>query len=251
MLLAIDIGNTNIVTGLYRDGKSPIFWRFATRNSITEDEFASTLFSLMLAADITEKISMVAIASVSPQVNDVMNRFCEKWLSVQPRYLTYEAAQGLTVLYDPPTAVGADRLANAIAAKARFPLPAIVIDFGTATTFDAIGPSGEYVGGSILPGVEISMEALISRAAKLPKIELQPPASVVGRNTVESLQSGIVLGYAGAIDTLASKMKRELGTDSTVVATGGLSTLFGPLCEQVAHVDEFLTLEGIRIFAEG
>lgn len=250
MLLAIDVGNTHIVTGLFFGDGAPTCWRFPTELTMTEDQFAAMFFTLQEQASIGQKPSRVVVASVSPSVNHMIERFSQKWLSCEPRFLTSQSLPQMKISYEPSAAVGADRIANALAAKKFYTLPALVVDFGTATTFDAIGSGGEYLGGSILPGVEVSLEALVSHTAKLPRIELVPPKTAIGTTTVQSLQSGVVLGYAGAIDALTRAMREELGGKATVVATGGIAPLFGPLCKEIQEVNPHLTLEGLRIFAE-
>jgi len=185
-------------------------------------------------------------ASVVPAMDDVLDKLCERWLGVRLRFLRKGSDVGLEVTYEPPTAVGADRLANALGALQRYQAPIIVVDFGTATTFDAISSDGAYAGGAILPGVSISSQALFDRAAKLPQVEFRAPATALGKNTVHALQSGIMLGYAGAIDALAGKISEELG-GATVIATGGLGSLFLGLCESIQEYEPTLTLEGLVI----
>jgi len=244
--LAIDVGNTQTVVGLKQDVSEWITWRFPTDAEMTEDQLAAQLKALFDLQAIPWKIEAAVCASVVPQFNDAIARLCSKWLGVDCRFLRHDPALGLKVAYEPPTAVGADRLANALGALAKFKPPIIVVDFGTATTFDAIDKDGTYQGGAILPGVQVSTQALVGRTAKLPQIEFKMPSRAIGRTTVESLQSGIVLGYAGAIDSLASRISAEIG-EATIIATGGLSGLFMGICESLQFHEPNLTLDGLVI----
>ena len=247
MLLAIDIGNTNSVYGLW-DGASWIgVWRRATAAEETEDQLAVWLKGLFDLSGFPFKVDAVIGASVVPGLNQALEMLCTRWLQVEPRFLTNGLEVGMEVCYEPPTAVGADRIANALAVLELGPPPAVVVDFGTATTFDTIDAKGRYIGGAILPGVLISSQALASRTAKLPQISFEAPERAVGRNTVESLQSGVMLGYAGAIDALARKIKGELGGQARVISTGGLGKLFVSLCDEVESHHPNLTLDGLRI----
>lgn len=196
---------------------------------------------------IDDPIERAVIASVVPSVDAAIGTMCRKWFKVEPRFLRTGAEVGLEVQYNPPTAVGADRLANALGALAIVEPPIIVVDAGTATTFDCVDSRGAYIGGAIMTGVEVSTSALTGRTAKLPQIELVAPERVIGRNVVESLQSGIMLGYAGAIDTLIAKIDAELGGGANVLATGGLGSVFVGLCERVHRHVPTLTLDGLLI----
>jgi type III pantothenate kinase len=189
----------------------------------------------------------VVVASVVPAVNYAIHHLSRKWLKAPVKFLERGEQVGLEVDYEPSHAVGADRIANAIAALQTHKAPVVIVDFGTATTFDCVNKHGVYVGGSILPGVVLSVEALLQKTAKLPQFELQVPARAVGHNTVESLQSGVMYGYAGAIDTLASHIRTELGDDTTFVATGGLGHVFSELCKEVRLYEPNLTLDGLRL----
>jgi type III pantothenate kinase len=248
MLLAIDAGNTHIVFGSW-NGEWKHVWRLSTDAGATEDEIASFFFGLHDSAH-PVKYDKAICANVVPALADTFRRFAERWLGLELNFLTAESLPDLEIRYEPKSAVGADRLANALAVRDKYTLPAIVVDFGTATTFDAVGSSGEYLGGSILTGIQLSMDALFSRAAKLPKIELAAPKAAIGTDTVSTLQSGLVLGYAGAIDTLARRIRTELGGKASVIATGGLAPMFASQCEEIEFVDELLTLDGLRIVAE-
>lgn len=244
MLLAIDVGNTHTVFGLWQKDWRAI-WRMKTDAGATEDELAAFYFGLCKESPFDCKPESVICANVVPSLSMALELFGTKWLNTKIHFLTNETLPSLKICYEPPSAVGADRLANALGAKAKHSVPAVVVDFGTATTFDAIGANGEYIGGSILPGPQLAMEALFAKAAKLPKVEIVPPKNVIGKDTQSSLQSGLVIGYAGAIDSLAKKMKAELGGNPAVIATGGLAKMFAPLCEEIQVLDENLTLDGL------
>jgi type III pantothenate kinase len=189
----------------------------------------------------------VVVASVVPALNRSYALLAERWFGTKARFLEIGDALGIGVRYDPPSAVGADRLANALGALALVPAPLVVVDFGTATTFDAVDANRDYVGGAILPGIAISGQALVERTAKLPQIELLPPERAIGRTTVESLQSGIMLGYAGAIDSLVAKFRRELGAGAASLATGGYGEVFVEMCEGLDRYEPNLTLDGLAI----
>lgn len=245
MLLAIDVGNTHLVAGLWNGTQWLAVWRRATQAADTEDELGVWLNGAFGLSGLPFAADGVVYASVVPQLNHSIERLASKWLRCQAVPVTASANLGLTVKYEPPTAVGADRIANALGALSRYTPPIIVVDFGTATTFDAIDASGVYVGGAILPGVEVSAVSLSGRTAKLPQIDLRPPERAIGTTTADSLRSGIVLGYAGAIDELAKRIDAELGGGCTVVATGGLGEMFVDLCERVKTYDPHLTLDGL------
>lgn len=246
MQLVIDVGNTQTVFGIHQMEWTSV-WRMPTDPLATGDRIAAFFLPLCREREISPQFESVLCASVVPALDEPIRAFASHWLEKPVKFLTDQAVPNLEIKYTPASAVGADRLANAVAVKAKHRTPAIVVDFGTATTFDALGPDGEYEGGSIMPGPTVSMEALFSRAAKLPTVELAAPDSAIGRNTKGALQSGLVLGYAGAIDSIARRMKAELSPDALVLATGGLSTLFAPLCDEIDEVDEMLTLDGIRL----
>ncbi|MCB8933107.1 MAG: type III pantothenate kinase [Fimbriimonadaceae bacterium] len=246
MLWAIDVGNTHTVVGLWDGDAWRSVWRRSTDAEATEDELAAWIKAMCELDGVEMAASGVVCASVVPAMHSAIARLGGKWLGSEPRFLDRGDQVGLVVTYDPPHAVGADRLANALGALDRFEPPIVVVDFGTATTFDAIDRQGAYVGGAILTGIEVSSQALFGRTAKLPQVELVAPERAIGRTTVESLQSGLVLGYAGAIDTLAARMSDELG-GARVLATGGLGSQFAALCAQIASYEPHLTLDGLRI----
>jgi type III pantothenate kinase len=245
MLLAIDVGNTHTVFGIW-DGKSWAgAWRRVTSIDVTEDQLAGWFQSLRTLSGVTAPLTAAICCSVVPSADQALSAMCSKWFDLQLRFLRSGCQVGITVEYDPPHAVGADRIANALAALARFKPPIIVVDCGTATTFDSIGPKGTYLGGAIMPGVKLSSQALVLRAAKLPQFQFEAPDQALGRNTVESLQSGMMFGYAGAIDALARRIDKEMGGGSTIISTGGQGGLFVELCDSVQSYEPTLTLDGL------
>lgn len=252
MLLAIDVGNTHTVVGLWDGSEWAAVWRRATSAADTEDQLAVWLKTLFDMRCIPFAVEGMVCASVVPALNQALRHLGEKWLHVQPVFLESGTDWGLPIEYRPPTAVGADRIANALAALAKWDPPIVVVDFGTATTFDAISVDGTYVGGAILPGVQVSADALFSRAAKLPPVEFRAPDRAIGQTTVDSLQSGIMHGYAGAVDALADRIGGELseaasGRPCRVVATGGLGKVFFGLCRSLEAYEPNLTLDGLVI----
>ena len=250
MLLAIDVGNTHTVCGVWDGTSWCAIWRRSTNISTTEDELIVWLKGMFDLSNIPWEINGAICGSVVPQVDGLWDKLCQRWLGVKLKFLKHGTAVGLQVDYDPPHAVGADRIANALGALERFQPPIIVVDFGTATTFDSIDRDGHYAGGAILPGVQLSSRALFDKAAKLPQVEFVAPERALGRNTVESLQSGIMLGYAGAIDALACRINEEMGGNSVVIATGGLGGLFIGICSSIQRYEPTLTLEGLVIANE-
>ncbi len=250
MLLAIDVGNTHTVFGLWDGETWAAVWRHLTDPQTTEDQLAGWLRSLYALSGFEWKVDEAICASVVPAVNESLDRLCDRWLGVELRYLRNGASVGLTVDYHPPNSVGADRLANALGALELFEPPLVVVDFGTGTNFDAVDPDGRYVGGAIMPGILVGSEALFRRAAKLPYVDtlnLEPPSHAIGKTTVQSLQSGIVLGYAAAIDGLVKRICLELTGSCSVVATGGLGGMFHGLCETIQAFEPTLTLDGLRV----
>jgi type III pantothenate kinase len=251
MLLALDIGNTNIVAGVFSGEALIARWRLTTEARRTSDEYAVLLHSLFRVSDVDgANLDQVIIASVVPVAQETLRGALQQYWHLEPMTVTHRLDFGIPVRYNPSTAVGADRLANAVAAIAGYGTPAIVVDFGTATTFDVISNEGEYLGGAIAPGLEISQDALLARTAQLPHFSLQPPPAAIGTSTVTSLQSGILFGYAGLVDGLVERIAGELGGDVHVIATGGLATTVSPLATKVRHVDVDLTLVGLRLIHE-
>lgn len=247
-LLAIDVGNSHTVYGVYANGAWRATWRRGTEVEDTEDEIAAWLAALYPLAGLTFGEGRVAAASVVPGLDGVLRLLASKYFGTEATFLTAASPHGLRITYDPAHAVGADRIANAIAALEMVAPPIVVIDFGTATTFDVIDASKTYLGGAILPGPVTALQTLTSRTAKLPGVELQAPPSAIGRNTVHALQSGAVFGYAGAIEALTSRITSELGATPTILATGGLAAIFQPLCPSITVVEPMLTLEGLRLY---
>lgn len=248
MLLAIDVGNTNTVLGVY-DGKRLLdHWRLETSARRTSDEYGILLRQLFQSSGIdADGVDAVAVSSVVPPLQFNLERMSERYFKTRPMFVGPGVKTGMPILYDNPREVGADRIVNAVAAYDKYHRGLIVVDFGTATTLDAVTPRGEYLGGAICPGINISMEALFQNASKLPRVELARPPHVVGRNTVHSIQSGLFYGYVGMVDGICARMQEEIGFEVRVVATGGLAPLVASESKLIHEVDEFLTLEGLRI----
>ena len=251
MLLVVDVGNTQTHFGVYRNGELAEHWRFATVRDSTSDEVGAVLSNLLALrglgfADLDASI----VSSTVPQLEP-------EWSAMAARYLGHEmlvvgpgTKTGMAIRYDNPREIGADRLVNAVAIRARFGGPAVCVDFGTATTFDVVSREGEYVGGALMTGIEISLEALSERGARLPKVDLAPPRMVIGKNTIDAIRSGVVFGYAGAVDAITRRLYDELGERPDVVATGGLARLVVPFCEEIEEIDDLLTLTGLRLLHE-
>jgi len=250
-LLAMDIGNTNITLGIY-DGDAPVAqWRIATDAQRLTDEYAVLLAGLLRQKDLTfADIGGCVFASVVPPLTGTFTDLAERYLHVEPVIIGDNIKTGVRVLYDNPQEVGADRIVNALAVRRNYGTPAIVVDFGTATTFDVISAAGDYVGGIIAPGIGISAEALFQRAAKLPEVELAAPPSVIGKNTVHSMQSGLVLGYVALVEGLVERIEQALDSKAHVVATGGLGALIASHTHCIEAVDSNLTIEGLRMIYE-
>ncbi|HUS60698.1 MAG TPA: type III pantothenate kinase [Acidimicrobiales bacterium] len=245
MLLAIDVGNTQTVIGLYDAAELRDHWRIATSRDRTSDELA-VLFRQFIG---DAKVGGMAISSVVPRATSALKGMAKKYFDVPTVVVEAGTKTGMPILTDNPKEVGADRVVNAIAAYDLYGGPTIVVDFGTATTLDAVSAAGEYLGGVILPGIDISLDALFARADKLWRVELIEPRNVIGKNTVESLQSGAIYGFAAQIDGLCARMKAEMG-ECTVVATGGLSGLIARFTTSIEHLEPWLTLQGLRIVYE-
>ncbi len=245
MLLAVDVGNTQILIALFQGGDITDHWRLATNAERTSDEYAVLLRQLIGEVE----LDGVAISSVVPRATTALRSMSTKYFKLDPVVVEPGTKTGMPILIDNPREVGADRIVNGIGAYDLYGGPTVVIDFGTATTLDAVSAKGEYLGGAILPGIEISMDALFARADRLSRVELIEPRSVIGKSTVEALQSGAIYGFAAQVDGICRRMQDELG-DCTVVATGGLSGLISRFSETIQHVDPWLTLHGLRLVYE-
>ena len=252
MLLVIDVGNTNTVIGVYKGETLIRDWRIRTERNTTEDEFNILANNLFSAGGIkVEEIKDTIISCVVPPMVTFLDKFCRKYLGHAPHWVDAKSSAGMPILYSNPNEVGADRIVNAVAAFHKYQTSLIVIDFGTATTFDTISEKGEYLGGAISPGIKIAAEALFQNASKLPRVEIfTRPERAIGKDTAGSMQAGIIFGYAGLVDGIVRRISAEMETTPRIIATGGLADLMAGVCDTIEEVAPSLTLEGLRIIYE-
>ena len=248
MLLVVDIGNTNIVMGVFKGKRLFKDWRIGTNRTGSSDEYGSTILNLFTCAKVDpEEIKGAAISCVVPSLQTIFSDAVRKYLEIEPLTVGPGIKTGMPILYDNPKDVGADRVVNAVSAFEKFKRDLIIIDFGTATTFDYISKKGEYVGGAIAPGIMVSLEALSQRASKLPRVGFMKPERVIGKNTVFSMQSGSFYGYVSLVEGMVDRVKKEVGGKPMVIATGGLAPLIASGTPKIDEVEQNLTLEGLRI----
>ena len=248
MLLVIDLGNTNIKCGIFKGDKLLHSWRMGTKIDRTADELGIKVVSFFnyLGMD-TKEVADIIVSSVIPSINYTVEHMCRIYFGKKPHFVGPGIKTGINILYDNPKELGSDRIVNAVAAYEKYGGPCITVDFGTATSYGAVSAQGEFLGGAICPGVKISAEALISNTAKLPRVELTMPKTVINTSTVSCMQSGLLYGYVGQVDYILRKMKAEIGGKATVVATGGLADVIAQQTKTIDVIDSLLTLEGLQI----
>jgi len=251
MLLVIEVGNTNTGLGVFDGRRLVVSWRLASRREQTADEYGVFIQTLLASQGMDRgRIKAVAISNVVPPVQQTLEWMCEKYFGLAPFTVDPGVNTSMPLAVDNPREVGSDRIVNAVAAHARYGPPLIVIDFGTATTFDCVNAAGQFIGGAIAPGITTATDALLNRAARLYRVELVRPKEAIGRNTVTNIQSGVVYGYAGLVDGIVARMKAEMEGRPKVIATGGLAALMAEVAGSIERVDENLTLEGLRLLYE-
>lgn len=251
MVLVIDVGNTNIVVGVYKGKELKYHWRMATSRQKTEDEWAMAIKALFEHENVSfHSIGGIIISSVVPPIMFALEQMCRKYFRIKPMVIGPGIKTGLNIKYDNPKEVGADRIVNAVAAIGLYGSPLVIVDFGTATTYCYINAERQYMGGAIAPGISISTEALYNRASKLPRIEITKPAHVLGKNTVHAMQAGIFYGYVGQVDGIVNRIKAQSDVEPTVIATGGLASLIASEAESIDIVEPFLTLKGLQMIYE-
>lgn len=249
MLFCIDIGNTNIVLGVAKQDKILQHWRVRTEKDVTADELGIFIDNLFRSSEIEmNEITDIIISCVVPPLLNTLEDFARRYFDIKPMIVSPGLKTGMPIHYDNPKEVGADRIVNAVAAYEKYRTGLIIVDFGTATTFDCVSEEGAYIGGVIAPGVAISSEALFQKASKLPRVEIfAKPKNVITKNTISGMNAGIIYGYAGLVDGIVKRIKKEAGDNMTVIATGGLATIIFEESETIEYVEEFLTLEGLMI----
>ncbi len=252
MIMTMDIGNTSIKVALFRGEELVQYWRLTTDDTRTSDEFGIVLADLFRHNGVSMgDVSGIMISSVVPTINYTIDHMCRNYFKQEPRFLAPGTKTGIHIKYDNPRELGSDRIANAVGAFALYGGPCIFIDFGTATTYGVVSAEGEFLGGAIAPGIKMAAEGLVKSAAKLPRVELQRPDTVIARTTVSNMQSGLIYGFTGAVEYIVRRMKEELGEPSAkVIATGGMARLIAPESNAIDHLDGLLTLKGLRLIYE-
>jgi type III pantothenate kinase len=248
MLLVIDVGNTNTVIGFYEGEKLVHSWRIRTVADNTMDEYGMLIINLLRSGKVNaNSVKDIIISCVVPPMLDILNPLSEKYFHIKPMIVGPGIKTGMPIFYDNPKEVGADRIVNAVAAKEKYGGDLIIVDFGTATTFDYVSKDGEYMGGCISPGITISVEALFEKASKLPRVEFGKPKNIIAKDTVSSMQAGIMYGYAGLVDGIVERMRQEVKSHPRVIATGGLAIVIASETKSIEIVDDMLTLDGLRL----